>query len=160
MKTLNIVKNIILDIIIVILLIIIAISFIYKEKPIPVFNYYFFTVKTGSMQNALKVGDNIIVKKSDDYQVGDIITYKKDDIYVTHRIVKIRGNQITTKGDANQNEDPTFDKKNILGKFVYKSEWLNFLVFNKIPIALIVIILYLASEILKPRKKKVIGDVL
>lgn len=158
MKVLNIVKNIILDIVIVILLIIIAIGFLNKNKPISVFGYYFFTVKTGSMQNTLKVGDSIIVKEMDDYQVGDIITYKMEDVYVTHRIIKIDGDQITTKGDANKDSDPPFSKKNILGKFIYKSEWLNFLVFNRIPIILIVIILCLIGEVLKPSKKKVVKD--
>ena len=128
MKILKIIKNIFLDIVIVFLLIVITIGFLNKNKPIAVFNYYFFTVKTGSMQNALYPGDNIIAKKNDEYKVGDIVTYKKEKSYVTHRIVKIDGDMITTKGDANNSEDPSFDKKNILGKFVYKSDFLNFLV--------------------------------
>ena len=158
MKVIKIIKNIILDIIIVFLVAAIIVSHLNKTKPVPFFNYYFFTVLTGSMQDTLYPGDNIIVKKQDNYKVGDIVTYKSDEVYVTHRITKINGNQITTKGDANTNEDPPFDRKNILGKFVYKSNLLNFMINNKIIIILIVIIVYLLEEIIKKSNKKVVDD--
>ena len=99
MKVLNIIKNIVLDVIIVVLIISIIFSYMNRKKPVPLFNHYFFTVLTGSMQNTLQIGDNIIVKKTDKYKVGDIITYKKENSYITHRIVKIDGNKITTKGE-------------------------------------------------------------
>lgn len=155
MKTLNIIKNIILDIIIVILLLTIIVSALNRKKPTPLFGYYFFTVMSGSMQPALDVEDNIIVKQSDDYKIGDIITYKSTKSYVTHRIVKIDGNKIITKGDANTDEDPAFDKKNILGKVVFKSVYLNFLVRNRILILLIIILIYLAEMVFKTRREKV-----
>jgi len=158
MKVIKIIKNIILDIIIVFLVAAIIVGHLNKTKPVPFFNYYFFTVLTGSMQDTLYPGDNIIVKKQDNYKVGDIVTYKSDEVYVTHRITKINGNQITTKGDANTNEDPPFDRKNILGKFVYKSNLLNFMINNKIIIILIVIIVYLLEEIIKKSNKKVVDD--
>ena len=153
MKAFNIIKNIILDIIIVILIIFIIIGFINKKKPVPIFNYYFFTVMTGSMQDALYPGNSIIVKKVNDYSVGDIITYKQDDIYVTHRIVKIDGNKVVTKGDANKDNDPEISKDDILGKLVYHSEILDFIVKNRFFIILGVIVLYLLELILKPEKK-------
>ena len=158
MKALKIIKNIILDIIIVILLIAIVVGHLNKSKPVPFFNYYFFTVLTGSMQDTLMPGDNIIVKKQNDYKVGDIVTYHIDNVYVTHRITKIEGNEITTKGDANTTEDPSFNKKDILGKFVYKSDLLNFVVRNKIIIILVVIIIYLLEGIIKKSNKKVVDD--
>ena len=158
MKVIKIIKNIILDIIIVFLVAAIIVGHLNKTKPVPFFNYYFFTVLTGSMQDTLYPGDNIIVKKQDNYKVGDIVTYKADEVYVTHRITKINGNQITTKGDANTSEDPPFDKKNILGKFVYKSALLNFMINNKIIIILMVIIVYLLEEIIKKSNKKVVDD--
>lgn len=158
MKVIKIIKNIILDIIIVFLVAAIIVGHLNKTKPVPFFNYYFFTVLTGSMQDTLYPGDNIIVKKQDNYKVGDIVTYKSDEVYVTHRITKINGNQITTKGDANTTEDPPFDRKNILGKFVYKSNLLNFMINNKIIIILIVIIVYLLEGIIKKSNKKVVDD--
>ena len=158
MKVIKIIKNIILDIIIVFLVAAIIVGHLNKTKPVPFFNYYFFTVLTGSMQDTLYPGDNIIVKKQDNYKVGDIVTYKSDEVYVTHRITKINGKQITTKGDANTTEDPQYDRKNILGKFVYKSNLLNFMINNKIIIILIVIIVYLLEGIIKKSNKKVVDD--
>ena len=156
MKVLNIIKNIILDIIIVILLGMIIFGILNKNKPFPVCGYYFFTVLSGSMEDTLHIGDNIIVKKSNDYKVGDIITYKLDNSYITHRIVKIDGDMITTKGDANDTEDIPFKKDNILGKFVYKSKILNFLVKNKLVIFILVLILYFVDFIVGNMKKKVV----
>lgn len=154
MKALNLIKNIILDIIIVILVVSIIFGFLNKNKPVPVMGYYFFTVMSGSMEDSLHVGDSIISKKVDNYKVGDIVTYKVKGAYVTHRIVKIKGNSVTTKGDANQIEDPAFDKSEILCKFVYKSGWLNFLVRNRIFIVLFVIIIFLVEAIVKETTKK------
>lgn len=158
MKVLNIIKNITLDIIIVILIFSIIIGHLNKTKPVSVCNYYLFTVLTGSMESELYPGDSIIVKKQKEYKVGDIVTYKEGDSYITHRITKIEGNKITTKGDANKYEDPEFDKKNILGKIVYKSELLNFLVKYRVFIVLFVIIIYLIESIIKTAKKKVVDD--
>ena len=158
MKALKIIKNIILDIIIVFLVAAIIVGHLNKTKPVPFFNYYFFTVLTGSMQDTLYPGDNIIVKKQNNYKVGDIVTYHIDDVYVTHRITKIEGNNVTTKGDANTTEDPPFEKKEILGKFVYKSNLLNFIVRNKIIIILVVIIIYLLEGIIKESNEKVVDD--
>ncbi len=158
MKVLNIIKNITLDIIIVILIFSIIIGHLNKTKPVSVCNYYLFTVLTGSMESELYPGDSIIVKKQKEYKVGDIVTYKEGDSYITHRITKIEGNKITTKGDANKYEDPEFDKENILGKIVYKSELLNFLVKYRVFIVLFVIIIYLIESIIKTAKKKVVDD--
>ncbi len=152
-KIFSIIRNIILDLIIIVLIGAVIFSFINKNRPVPLFNHYFFTVLTGSMQDTLQVGDSIIVKKVDKYKVGDIVTYKKGKSYVTHRIVKIDGNKITTKGDANMQSDPPFDKKYILGKFIYKSKLLNFLVNNKLLIILFVIILYLLSLVIRSGKE-------
>ena len=155
MKILNIIKNIILDAIIVILLLTIVVSVLNRNKPTPLFGFYFFTVMSGSMSPELNVEDSIIVRQSDTYEVGDIVTYKLDKSYVTHRIVKIDGDKVITRGDANTNDDPAFDKKNILGKVVFKSKYLNFLVRNRILIILFIILIYLIEMVIKTRRKKV-----
>ena len=155
MKVLNVIKNIILDIIIVVLLLTIVVSAMNRNKPTPLFGFYFFTVMSGSMEPELNVGDNIIVKESDNYEVDDVVTYKSNKSYVTHRIVKLDGNKVTTKGDANTDADPEFDKKEILGKVVFKSVYLNFLVRNRILIILLIIIIYLVEMVIKTRRKKV-----
>ena len=154
MKILNIIKNTILDIIIVILLALIIFGILNRNKPVPVCGYYFFTVLSGSMEDTLHIGDNIIVKESSEYEVGDIITYKKDNSYVTHRITKIDGDMITTKGDANDTEDIPFNKNKILGKLVYKSKLLNFLVNNRILLFIVVVILFVFDSIIGNMKKE------
>lgn len=154
MKILNIIKNIILDTIIVLLIGIIIISNMNKNKPVSFFNYYLFTVLSGSMEDTLKIGDNIIVKRVDEYKEGDIVTFKHDNIYVTHRITKIDGDMVTTKGDANTVEDEPFNRNLIIGKFVFKSDLLNFLINNKI-IVIIILIALLALDYIIGSKKKV-----
>lgn len=156
MKVFSIIKNVLINALIIVLFSLIVFGFMNRVKPVPIFDYYFLTVKTGSMESTLNIGDNIIVKKVDSYKVGDIVTYKKDNIYVTHRIVKINENKITTRGDANNADDPIFNKKNIIGKFVYKSELLNFIIKYKLIIALVVIVIYLMHSIMESRKRKVI----
>lgn len=151
MKVLNLIKNIILDIIIVILLLTIVISMFNKNKPTPLFGFYFFTVMSGSMQPTLNVDDSIIVRKADNYKVGDIVTYKHDKTYVTHRIVRIKGDNVVTKGDANKDEDSAFSKSKILGKLVFKSKYLDFLVKNRILIILFIILVYLVEMVIKSK---------
>jgi len=153
-KVVNIIKNIILDILIVFLIVLICFQYVNRNKPVKIFEFYLFNVLTGSMENKLHIGDYIIVKECDEYKEGDIVTYKKDSIYVTHRIVKIDGNNVITKGDANTSEDPAFDKNDILGKFVYKSKLLNFVINNKFIIAgFIILIMILDSVFFKEERK-------
>ena len=153
MKILNVVKNIIYDVIILVLIVAIVIGILNRNKPVPLFGYYLFTVLSGSMQDTLHVGDNIIVKETKNYNVGDIITYKLDNAYITHRIVKIDGDYVTTKGDANTIDDVPFNKENILGKMVYKGFLLNFLINNKMIIIIILFGLLIIDMILKNVKR-------
>lgn len=152
MKIINFIKNVLLDIIILVLLITIIFSIMNKNKPKPIFGYYFFTVLTGSMEPELKVDDSIIVKRSNDYKVGDVVTYEYNNSYVTHRIIEINKKEIITKGDANTTADVSIEKKNILGKVVYKSKYLNFFVKNRVLIILLVILIYLIGMVFKDDK--------
>lgn len=150
------IKNIFLDLIIVALILLIIMEITNRNKPINIFDYYLFYVKSGSMEKTLYVGDYIIIKKSDKYNVGDIVTYKKDDdTYITHRIVSISDDKIITKGDANSVNDPEISKEIIIGKLVFKSSCLNFIIKNKVIVALVIIILLLIQSIIK--NKKVVG---
>lgn len=89
--------------------------------------YRVFTVATGSMKPVYEVGDVLVVKtvESDTLKVGDYVTYygnsgdMKDKI-ITHRIIRIDNNEITTKGTANTAEDPSITYDQIYGKVVHK----------------------------------------
>ncbi|MBQ6436026.1 signal peptidase I [bacterium] len=120
----------------VLLLFFIAFTICYKKyrpnQPLPVFHYHLFNIVSGSMEDNLHIGDYIIVKKADNYQIGDVVTYQQDNHFITHRIVDINGDHITTKGDANNVTDDVISAQDIIGKVVYQGEPLNFIVRHKI----------------------------
>jgi len=109
----KILKTILTIILIILLIIIILLKF-----NIPVFGYRSFVVISGSMEPAINIGDLILIKEYEKYDVGDIVTYKTSDYYVTHRIVEKDGDRVTTKGDANNANDKEFDVENIVGRYV------------------------------------------
>lgn len=82
------------------------------------FGYTLFEVSTGSMAKTLNVYDVVIVKITKEVETDDIVTFKLEDELITHRIININGNEITTKGDANNTEDKTITKDAIIGKVV------------------------------------------
>ena len=82
------------------------------------FGYSIFEVATGSMRDAINVGDAVLVKINDDYQVGDIVTYKNGNDFITHRVISKNADSVITKGDANNVNDNPVDKELILGKVV------------------------------------------
>lgn len=100
-------------------------------------NIYIFQVVSESMLPKYKVGDVIVVKKTDeaDLKIGDDVTYlgsygDLNGIVVTHRIVKkdvIDNKQyFTTKGISNNVEDPPITIDNIYGKVVYHTVLFSF----------------------------------
>ena len=98
-----------------------------------------FTVVTESMVPEYLVGDAILVKsvEPDELKVGDDITYlgKEDsfaDRIVTHRIENIKKNkngsyEITTKGIANDKEDPKINETQVYGKVLYKIKTISYI---------------------------------
>ena len=81
-----------------------------------------FVVLTGSMEPGISPGDYITIRKvdKDKLEVNDIVTYKVNDVVVTHQIVKIDGDNVTTQGTANNVADNPISKDDILGKYVFK----------------------------------------
>ena len=104
------------------------------------FGYATYYVVSGSMEPTIMTNDVIIVKKLDDpssLKVGDIVTYRAAagafknlaaGTPVTHRIIKIDGDTITTQGD-NHAVAPMADKpisrKDVLGTYVRTSSFLS-----------------------------------
>lgn len=107
-------------------LFLILIAFLYskyisKDKMPNVLGYSVLKIVSGSMENNYSIGDYIVIKSQKQYKINDVVTYVDSyDNFVTHRIVKIEGRNITTKGDANNIEDEAFDVAKIQGKVVYK----------------------------------------
>lgn len=112
---------------VLIVLVIIAIIFctycvfsikVLNHKYVNVFGYSVFEVATGSMKGTIEVGDAVLVKIHDKYEVNDIITYQSGNDFITHRIVAMEGDKVITKGDANNVNDNPVDKDLILGRVV------------------------------------------
>lgn len=120
-KIAHIILNIIIAIVFLIVIIVgynyIQIQLMNKDYA-NFFGYTVFEVKTGSMAKTLNVYDVILVKITKDVKENDIITFKKDDELITHRIMEIDGEEIITKGDANNTEDEKITKEAVIGKVV------------------------------------------
>ncbi|OGC84351.1 signal peptidase I [Candidatus Adlerbacteria bacterium RIFCSPHIGHO2_12_FULL_53_18] len=70
-------------------------------------------VKSGSMEPSIPTGSIVVVMPRASYQVGDVVTFGKDtprEIPTTHRVIakRVENGQtvFTTKGDANEEQDP------------------------------------------------------
>ncbi len=85
--------------------------------PMP-FGFGMTVVLSGSMEPELSVDDLLIVTPSDTYEVGDVVVYQTQRTAVVHRIVSINGEEIITRGDANNTEDDPITKENIKGRVV------------------------------------------
>ena len=96
----------------------VQIEFMNKDYP-EVFGYTIFQVASGSMMDAIKVDDIVIVKIDNDInniKTGEIIVFKQDNNIITHRVVEINGEELITKGDANNTNDEPITKDSVIGK--------------------------------------------
>ena len=92
-------------------------------------------VKSGSMEPNIPTGSVVIVKPETRYLNGDVITFGKDtktDIPTTHRIIASTGEgtgtTYTTKGDANEEQDPTqVVARDVIGKVVFALPYAGFI---------------------------------
>ncbi|MCR5223858.1 MAG: signal peptidase I [Bacilli bacterium] len=133
--------DIIKSFIILILIVMLAVVILQRatKNSITIGDFYIFQVASGSMEPEYKVGDLIVVRKSDSstYKVGDDLTYKTDEngyhkgIIITHRLIRIENNDgkysFVTQGIANDVEDPKISEDNVYGKVVCHCIVLSFL---------------------------------
>lgn len=166
-KILQIIKNIIIDLIIFILGIIAIITIwlsiqlnVQNKEYVDIFGYSIFSTATGSMSPTIEKGDIVFVKIGNETKEKDIITYKKEDSFITHRIIKIDGESITTKGDNNNTEDETITQDEILGKVVYiinnVQVWKK--VFSDINVIIPIVLTIALFVILVSYKEKITGE--
>jgi len=125
------------------------------KEYVNVFGYTFFQVITGSMSGTIEINDIVIVRITDKFKVNDIITYKSGNDYVTHRVIRIQGDTIITKGDANNTEDEPITKDLVLGRVVHifnnVNTWIKVIKTPQVIIALIVG--FIAINLLLQKKK-------
>lgn len=84
-----------------------------------IFGITVFEIISGSMEPTINVKDLIVVSETDKIKENDIITYRDNDDFITHRIIKIDGDIITTKGDSNNSSDNKIRKNEIIGKVIF-----------------------------------------
>ena len=125
-KKINVIIGYMLNILIIIVVLITMIGLYYmaqikilKKDYSDMFGYTFFEVATGSMADTINIGDVVVVKVNDEVKENDIIVYKEENSFITHRIIKIDGQNLITRGDANNSEDKPIKSSQILGKVIY-----------------------------------------
>lgn len=144
----KIIKRII-DVVFVIIIVLLSLYFVLRLTNKAVI----YKVQTGSMEAGIHVNDYIFVVKKGSYNKNDVITYKYKDTYITHRIVKIDGNKIITKGDANNVEDDEISVDKVVGKVVYNGGILNFIIDYKYVVIASMLVVYIATILLDKASK-------
>ena len=127
----------ILTVILVILLVVVVTQRVSNNK-MAVAGFRIFTVVTESMKPEYVVGDAIVTKTIEPYEIkiGDDITYLgmaesfKDKI-VTHRVINIEKGEdglyiFETKGIANPKADPKINESQVFGKVIYKIKSISY----------------------------------
>ena len=84
------------------------------------FGIHPYAVKTGSMEPAIHQGSLCFINERtplEEVTAGQVIAFKTGDMLVTHRVVRVDRDGVTTKGDANNAEDAEkVTQKNYTGK--------------------------------------------
>ena len=142
----------------IILLVIVLFNFkVNNNDLVSLFGYSSLKVVSGSMQPKIKVGDVVIIKNSNNYNINDIITFKDDGSYITHRIIKIDNGKITTKGDFNNKKDDKIIKtKDVVGKVILVIPFMGNIM-NNLSNPIVLFIIFVIGFILItiiPEKKK------
>ncbi|MCH5317445.1 MAG: signal peptidase I [Eubacterium sp.] len=111
-----------------------------NAMPMP-FGWGFSVVLSGSMEPTLSVNDLVVVHEQSGYGVDDIVVYQDESMLVIHKIVSVDGDEIVTKGDANEVNDSPISVSDIKGKAVFHIPFIGALIrFLKTPVGFILII--------------------
>lgn len=92
--------------------------------------YEMYFVRSESMTPNINLGDVVVVGPvSIGISPGSIITFELSDKQrVTHRVVEVKGNQLTTKGDAMQHNDPfSVSLSQVKGIYLFKIPLIGYL---------------------------------
>ena len=131
----KIIKGIITFFLVIVLLLVVFQKFTHNKVALG--NIYVFQIASNSMKPEYKIGDIIVVNKTDSdlLEIGDDVTYLGNasnlkGLTITHRIIEKRNennkNYFVTKGLANLVEDPEISEDNIYGKVVYRTVLFSF----------------------------------
>ncbi|OGM29164.1 signal peptidase I [Candidatus Woesebacteria bacterium RIFCSPHIGHO2_01_FULL_41_10] len=122
-------------------------------------SYRAYVVQSGSMEPTLKTGSVVITQTLPRYYIGDIVTFSPDggEQLVTHRIVRMEGQNFITKGDANEDTDHwEVSPEEVVGKASFSIPFLGYLVdFTKTPKGFVVMVVIPASIIIYEELKTI-----
>ena len=116
----------ILTLLVVLILIVVVIQR-FSNNRVKVFGYSVYTIISESMKPNYEIGDMIIAQEVEkkDIKIGDDLVYlgnvdSYDGKIITHRVVRIEGNQIITQGTNNPLEDPPIKYDQVYGRVIAK----------------------------------------
>ena len=110
----KVVKNVLVAIITIVLILLVSFGIynfvcikILKQEYAAIKGYTILEVVSGSMEPTINIGDLIVINVNDNnYKQGDIVTFRDiEGSFVTHRIINIDDEVMTTKGDNNDTID-------------------------------------------------------
>ena len=130
-----------------------------NELPMP-FGIGVSVVLTGSMEPELSANDVIFVKKADDYSVGDVVVYSTGGSLTVHRIIFIEGDEVITKGDANDAEDKPINRSTIIGRVAWSVPYVGAVVrvLKTLPGTLLILVIAGYFIYRSWQKEKLAGD--
>ncbi len=101
-----------------VLMIVVVVAIVPAGSPIDI-SY----VSSDSMEPTLQTGDGYVLVPAGEIQEGDVVTFRspRDGELVTHRVVGVDSERLTTKGDANEATDqaagaPPVPKSAVVGE--------------------------------------------
>lgn len=127
-----------------------------NKLPMP-FGYGMSVVLTGSMSPTLEADDLVFVKKTDNFKKDDIVVYQSGSSLVIHRVMEINGDELITKGDANNACDAPINKKTVLGVMVGHIDGAGRIIdFIRQPVvvAMIILLIFVLAELSFHKEKK------
>ena len=157
-RFIKVVKNIVYVMFFSLVLFIIVLNML-SVYDLSLFGFRTFRIMSGSMNPNVLEDSFILTKEYDDYKVGEVVTYKKNGEHITHRIIKIDGDQITTRGDSNNTQDENISKDMIIGKVIFSFAWYGFVIFlfeqpiTWILIFVVLITLFYLNHIFEKKEK-------
>lgn len=120
--------------------------------------YGIYTIVTGSMDKTIPKGSIVVVEQVPIFALeqGDVITFVVDGVTVTHRITRIEGGYIFTKGDSNASGDAFIvENENIKGLVVLSIPLVGyFMILLSTPIGKGLIVLLLLFLFFASRKSE------
>ncbi len=98
-------------------------------------------VLSGSMEPELSVDDLVFIRKTSNFHEKQIVVYQEENILVVHRIAEIAGDEITTKGDANDSFDAPIHADMIKGEVFFVIPYVGVIVeFLQKPISVLLML--------------------